>query len=107
MPKIEYAPKALEDLQRIQKYIADNWGKNVAERVLKRITSDIKRLEQYPVSGMDLGKMIDAPTEYRYLFSEKNYVFYRLEPDNIRVIRILNELQDYMEQLFGTSPDPE
>lgn len=101
MPKIKYSPKALEDLQRIQEYIALNWGESVAEKALKKITRDIKRLEQYPISGVDLGKMIDAPTEYRYLYLEKNYIFYRLESDTICVIRVLNEQQDYMEQLFG------
>ena len=45
--------------------------------------------------------MIGVPTKYRYIFSEKNYIFYYLEADKIRIVRVLNELQDYMEQLFG------
>ncbi len=75
MPKVEYSPIALEDLQYIRDYVSDIWGEDVAKIILKKITSDISRLEQYPVSGVDLGKIIDAPTEYRCLFSEKNYVF--------------------------------
>jgi len=105
MPEVEYSPVALEDLQRIRNYISSNWGENVAKRVLKKITSDIRRLEQYPVSGVDLGKIIDVPTEYRYLFLEKNYVFYHLELDKIRIVRVLNEQQDYMQQLFGISSE--
>jgi plasmid stabilization system protein ParE len=71
----------------------------------RKITADIRRLEQYPASGADLGKLVDAPSDYRYIFSEKNYVFYRIEADTIRIIRILNEQQDFMQQLYGASPE--
>ena len=36
---------------------------NVANRVLKKIISDIRRLEYYPMSGVDLGKIVAASTE--------------------------------------------
>ena len=107
MPRVEYAPRALDDLRRIREYISVNWGEEAATRILRKITSDIRRLEEYPVSGVDLGKMIDVPTEYRYLFSQKNYIFYRLDLDKIRIIRVLNEVQDYMEQLFEISSETE
>ena len=103
MGKIEYAPKALEDLQRIQNYISQYHGENVAKKVMKTIITNIKRLEQFPASGVDLARTIDVPTDYYYLFVEKNYAFYRLEEDIIRVIRVLNEQQDYMQILFGIS----
>lgn len=101
MPKLEFSPMALEDLQRIRNYIVTNWGENVANKILKKLTSDIRRLEEHPLLGVDLGKIIDVPTDYRYLFTEKNYVFYHLEFDKVRVVRVLNEQQDYMMHLFG------
>lgn len=101
MPKVEYSPLAFEDLNRISDYITDNLGKNVANGILKRITFSIRKLEQYPLSGVNLGKIIDVTTEYRYLFSERNYVFYLFELDRVQIIRILNENQDYMQHLFG------
>ena len=103
MTKIQYSPIALEDLQHIKSYITDNWGENVAQRILKKIISDIKTLEQYPMLGVNLGSIIDVPTDYRYIFSEKNYVFYLLEVDKIRIVRVLNEQQNYMQKLFGFS----
>jgi toxin ParE1/3/4 len=105
MPTVEYSPKALLDLQQLNDYLSTNWGENTSRRILKKITSDIRRLELYSLSGVDLGKLIDVSTDYRYLFSEKNYIFYRLESDKIRIIRILNEHQDFMKQLFGISSD--
>ena len=100
---VEYSPLALEDLECIGSYITENWGKDVANRILKKITSDIRRLEQYPLSGVSLDKIIDVRTEYRYLFSEKNYIFYHLEYDKIRIVRVLNEKQDYIHHLFGVN----
>lgn len=105
MAKIEYSPMALEDLKEINKYVMANWGEDVAKRILGKITSDIRRLGQYPTLGVDLGSMIDVPTKYRYIFSEKNYIFYYFEDDKIRIVRVLNEVQDYMRQLFGKSSE--
>ena len=105
MPKVEYSPKALEDLQYINDYIITNRGQNIAQRILKKITANIRRLEQYPVSGVELGKLIDVQTDYRYIFLEKNYVFYRIEYEKVQIVRMLNENQDYMKQLFGMGSD--
>ncbi len=51
--------------------------------------------------------MSQPKIEYRYLVSKRNYVFYRLKFDKIRIIRVLNETQDYMEQLFEISSEEE
>lgn len=107
MPKLEYSPMALDDMQHLRDYIITNWGESVAKRILKKMTLDIRKLEEYPLAGVDLGKIIDVPTDYRYLFTEKNYVFYHLEVDKVRVVRILNEQQDYMLHLFGINSNSE
>lgn len=103
MANIEYSPQALEDLLLLREYISTEWGEKVAEKILSKIIKDIRRLEQFPLSGINLGKIIDVPTDYRFLFSEKNYIFYHLEFDKVRIVRVLNEKQDYMQQVFGIS----
>ncbi|HHX62801.1 MAG TPA: type II toxin-antitoxin system RelE/ParE family toxin [Epulopiscium sp.] len=105
MHQIEYSPMALEDLREISNYLISNWGESLAKKALGKITSDIRRLGKYPALGVDLGKTIDVPTKYRYIFSEKNYVFYYVETNKIRIVRVLSERQDYMEQLFGVSSE--
>lgn len=107
MPELEYSPIALQDLQHIRDYIIVNWGETVAKRILKKMTENIRRLEEYPLLGVDLGKIINVPTDYRYLYTERSYVFYHLEVDKIRVVRVLNEQQDYMSQLFGIKLEAE
>jgi len=105
MSKIEFSPMALDDLQHLREYLIDNWGDPVAIKILKRMISDIRKLEEYPFLGVDLGKLIDVPTDYRYLLTEENYVFYHLELDKIRVVRVLNEQQDFITQLFGVNKE--
>jgi len=106
MLKIEYSPQALEELQRLRAYISTNWGEDISRKTLKKVTSDVRRLELYPMSGVNLGKIIDITTDYHYLFSEKNYVFLRIEFDRILIVRVLSEKQDYLQQLFGISSNP-
>lgn len=101
MPKILYSKAALRDLQQIQEHISENWGQDTAKQILKNILSNVKDLEQHPGLGVSLGKLIDFPTDYRYLFIEKNYVFYHLGDDKIYIVRIANERQDFMHLLFG------
>jgi plasmid stabilization system protein ParE len=103
MVKIEYSPTALEDLERINDYISSRWGEDIAKKVLMRIISDIRTLGHYPAAGVDLGDITNIPTTYRYLFSQKNYVFYHLVDQNIKIIRVLNEKQDFIRQLFGSN----
>jgi len=99
MLKVEYSPKASEDLLNIRHYLSETWGEGTANDIMKKIISDIGRLKRYPGSGADLGRIIGVPSDYRYLFTHKNYVFYRLESDKVRIIRVLNERQDYIRIL--------
>ena len=48
-------------------------------------------------------KFIDYPTVYRFLVVKPNYIFYRIESDMVKIVRILNEKQDFLQILFGIS----
>ena len=103
MYKLSYSPKSLEDLKNIKLYVSERHGSDTSKRILKKIIGEIKRLEQFPNSGVDLSRSLQEQTDYWYLFTEKNYVFYRIEGSIIRVVRVLNERQDFMQILFGIS----
>ena len=107
MPEVVYTPMALEDLKEIKDYLTARWGANAAEKILKKMVSDIRSLERYPLLGADLGQLLEVPTAYRYLFSERNYIFYRPEAHRIHIIRILNEKQDYTQKLFDFDLAPD
>lgn len=101
-----YTPKARDDLYHIRETVRETWeNEELAENVLKKITKNVRNLTVFPYMGMEISAVTGIKTEYRYLFCEKNYIFYRIETEQIRIIRILNERQDYMKILFGTSED--
>jgi len=101
MPKLIYTPKALEDLQGIKTYVAKQFGEGRAKASVKEITSTAKQLEVFHGEGPRLEELIQYPTDYHYLVVKPNYIFYRVEGDTVRVIRILNEKQDFLQILFG------
>ncbi|MCH5344456.1 MAG: type II toxin-antitoxin system RelE/ParE family toxin [Acetatifactor sp.] len=103
MPKLIYTPKALEDLQGIKNYVTRQFGGDKAKIGVKEITSAARYLEIFPDEGPSLEDLINNPTDYRYLVVRPNYIFYRIEGDTVRVIRILNEKQDFLQILFGIS----
>ncbi|SCX93289.1 type II toxin-antitoxin system RelE/ParE family toxin [Alkaliphilus peptidifermentans] len=100
MWKVDYSPKALEDLQSIKAYVIENFGVDTAHKALGKITASVRRLEEYPLLGMSLGKMIDVSTDYMHIFIEMYYVFYRIEGNIVKIVRVLNERQDFMKILF-------
>lgn len=102
--EIYYTPRARNDLVNIKESVIENFDdENLAIEVLKKIIKVVRQLVMFPYLGQELSGITGIYTEYRCLFCEKNYVFYRVEENRICVIRILNEKLDYMRILFGAS----
>ena len=106
--ELYYTPRARNDLVHIKESVIEKFDdENLATEVLKKITKTVRKLLVFPYLGQELSGLTGIYTEYRCLFCEKNYVFYRVEEDRVCVIRILNEKQDYMRILFGVSETEE
>ena len=103
MPKLIYTPKALDDLQGIKTYVSKQFGGDRAKTCVQEIATTVRQLEMFPNEGPCLQDLIECPTDYHYLAVKPNYIFYRIEGDTVRVIRILNEKQDFLQILFGIS----
>ena len=102
--EIYYTPRARNDLVNIKESVIENFDdENLAIEVLKKIIKAVCQLVMFPYLGQELSGITGIYTEYRCLFCEKNYVFYRVEENRVCVIRILNEKQEYMRILFGAS----
>ena len=84
---IRYTPKALQDLQGIKESILEKFeSENIAERVLRNITTSINDLAIFPYKGVELKTVIRIETDYmRILFGisdaedelENNYLWKR------------------------------
>ena len=100
--ELYYTPKARNDLLQIKESIIEKFDdEDLAKKILRKMTETVRQLITFPYLGQELSGITGIYTDYRCLFCEKNYVFYRIEADRVCVIRVLNDRQDYMRILFG------
>ena len=105
--RLVYSPEALDDLKIIKLYIEHRFGKDKSLKALRDLKDSIRKLVQYPNLGHSLNGIIDIATNYRYLVIKPNYIIYSINSDDVRIVRILNEKQDFLENLFGIPSDGE
>ncbi len=100
--RIEYSPEAIKDLQGIKEYISvelDN--SQSAERIVNKIINKIDSLADLSEIGAPLSSRVDVKTDYRYLVCSNYNVFYRIEYETVKIIRVLNARRNFMTILFG------
>lgn len=101
MKKIRYTPDAADKLRDINRIVAAQYGKEKAISVIESITGAIRGLVDNEQKGPSVERMFGIDSDYRYIYVSKNYVFYNIESDCIRIINIYNEKEDFMWLLFG------
>ena len=101
MKKIKYTPDAADKLRELKNAIAQQYGANKSKEIIKTITDAIRNLCNNEKAGLEISQIFDVATDYRYIVVAKNYVFYRIEDEYIRVINLYHEKEDFMWQLFG------
>ena len=100
-------PDAADKLLELRDAILLQYGAFKAKTILKSITSAIKDLSHNENKGPKAANMFGIGTDYRYIFVSKNYIFYRIEEDSIRIINLYHEKEDFMWQLFGIDTTPQ
>lgn len=101
MKILKYSPEAARDLENIKRIVAEEFGESVAVKTMKRIGKGIRTLEIAENAGIDLCKKYGIICDYRVLIVVRNYVIYRIEEEFVRIIRVVNERQDFIQVLFG------
>lgn len=105
MSNVVLSPLARQDLAQIKTYVSDVLKNPGAARgVLKRITDQIRMLEQFSEMGTLL-EPAGGLFPYRYLLCGSYMVFYHVQQDMVRVDRVLYARSDYMSVLFGEEID--
>ena len=96
---LKFSPKAIEDLLVIKNYIMKD-GESIAINQIQEILHNIKNLEQFPSRGKPLQAKVRAKTDIRYLgVKDLYYAFYRIENEDIEIVRVLSTKQDYIQTL--------
>ena len=106
MKKIKYSPDAAEKLRALNISISSQYGKDKAKKIVGEIMNGIRGLLDNENMGISAQGMFGVPCNYRYIFVSRNYVFYSIEDNYIRIVNIYNEKEDFIWQLFGIDTTP-
>ena len=102
MYNIVFSPQALEDLEETKAYITEELcNEKSAVKTVSKILKDIRMLSDFPESAPLLSSIVDFDTSYRFLVCGNYVAFYRLEENEVRVVRILYGRRNFMQILFG------
>ena len=96
---LRISPMAHEDIKNIYGYIKKD-GESIAKKQAEMIYDKLNNLLLFPQCGTQLSKFVKRQTNYRVLIINKIYLaFYKVNDNNIDVIRILRGEQDYIKEL--------
>lgn len=100
--RIKVTKEAQNDLRQIREYISVDLGnENSASKTVGGIIKRIGSLKNMPEIGASLSSRVSIKTDYRYLVCGNYNIFYRIETDTVKIIRILNARRNFMAILFG------
>lgn len=106
MSRLRFAHAAQNDLLEIQKYIVEELENSMsAYDILKKIAKRIRILEDFPQSGSPLSTIVGFETAYRFLVCGNYLAFYKVEDDDVFIVRILYNRRDYLKILFNGLPE--
>ena len=101
MRKLDISPEAYNDLESIKEYLDSEFGEKEEKKRLRAIINDLKRLQKYPETDIKLFERFGIITDYKCIYTNQNYAFYRVEDEFIKVVRILDVRRDFMYILLG------
>jgi len=106
--RIRYTRDAVDDLDSIFDYIADD-NRKAAAKLLERIEHSILKLADNPRLGSVLPTNDLSLVEpgYRRIIVKPYIIFYRIGKDEIFIARVLHSRQDWMSLLFENSYEDE
>jgi len=88
--------KAISDLEEIWFYTADKWSVEQADRYYNLIFDEIVFICKKPGTGK---QMDDIRKNYRAAKVKSHLIYYKVENDMVRIVRILHERMDIKNRL--------
>lgn len=103
MKKICYSPDSVEKLQMIKEVVSEKFGEETAQETILEMMEAIDLLVEDPELGDSVSDIYNVPTEYRRFYTCHNNVFYYRSEDNIFIVDIYHEREDFIAGLFGNA----
>ena len=102
MFRVEVSPQAAEDLLEIKNYIENELQNPIAaHNTIEKIVETYEDLENYPEIGIPVERYVSFPTDYKFVLANNYSVFYRIDGDCVKIIRIMYSRRDFVRILFG------
>jgi len=92
--KLELSNDAKEDLNKISEYLEEY--EHYRDRVIEKIDKDIDNLKDMPRIHKTVIFIKDKNGEYRRIVSGKYIIIYKIINDEITVLRVFNQKEDYL-----------
>jgi toxin ParE1/3/4 len=89
--RVVLTPKARSDYRAILLHSRRVWGERQRDAYKAHLDRALDNLRHYPEIGPQRD---DLPGDYRSLSVEQHLIFYRIEADKVRVVRIVHGRMD-------------
>ena len=94
MLELRFTPIAVNDLQKIQQFIAED-SVAMAEKVIQDFFKQFEVLIDFPYMGNALAQRVSFRTNYRYIVVGNYIVLYRVSENYLEIYRVINRYQDF------------
>lgn len=102
MNRLQYSPEALNDLDEIWTYIFKELKNPIAaQNTVDGVMDAIEKLKDFSEIGVPLSSVTEIESDYRFLVCKNYLIFYYVNGEEVRVVRILYGGRDYLRILFG------
>lgn len=101
MFEIKVTPQAAEDLLEIKNYIENELQNPIAaHNTVLNIVETYENLSTITEAGIPVERYVPFPTDYKFVLANNYSIFYRIDGNIVRVIRIMYSKRDFVRILF-------
>ena len=98
---VNVSPQAAEDLLEIKFYIENELQNPIAaHNTIETIVNTYEDLAEDPDVGIPVDRYVSFPTDYKFILANNYSIFYRIEKDIVKIIRIMYSRRDFAKILF-------
>ena len=95
MAKVTWAPSALDDIDSIARYIAED-SAEMASLFVRRLTEATDRLREFPLSGRMIPE-IDDPNSQEIIYGAYR-IMYRVEGNEVWITGVVHGARDWRHE---------
>ena len=105
---LKFSPEFRRDLRAEKSYYTEHDAAEYAKEITKRILDACSDLKKCPQKGKSAAERFEIDTDMLFLVIERYIVFYRIDGEEIEIIRLFDTRRNILFHMFGIDTnDPE